>query len=76
MKNTNKTWFVYVRRSYLPASWQGLGLYLLYVAYSIAIAIDWYKRGHTLWELLTEVIPLFLLATLLAQFVASKNSNK
>ena len=75
MKNANKPWFTYVRRSYLPASWQGLCLYFLYIAYCVAIAIDWYRLGYSLWQLLTVVIPLFVLATALTQFIASKTSR-
>jgi hypothetical protein len=74
MKNAHKPWFIYIRRSYLPASWQGLGIYTLYVIYSVAVPVDWYTRGHSLWELLSSVIPLVVLAAVLTQFVASKNS--
>jgi hypothetical protein len=79
MKKTNKrnskAWFVHVRKSYLPASWQGFGIYLLYVAYLIMVPVVWYSNGHDLWRLLTTVIPLILAMALLTQFVAYKNSK-
>jgi hypothetical protein len=71
----NKAWFRYTRRSYLPATWQGLYIYIAYVAYSVAVPVAWYNRGHNLWELLTNVIPLLVLGTIVTQFVASKNAK-
>jgi len=76
MKHLKKPWFVYVRRSYLPASGLGQLIYLVYVIYVFALPVDWYKRGHSLWELLSVVIPLEILAAVFTQYLASKNSNK
>ena len=73
-KNTNN-WFRYTRKSYLPASWQGLVIYLLYVSYIIMVPVVWYNKGHQLWNLLSEVIPLVIAAVLVTQFIASKNSR-
>lgn len=79
MKKVRKTkrnaWFVHVRNSYLPATWQGFVIYLLYVAYIIAVPLVWYKNGHDLWRLLTTVVPLLIAMVLLTQFIASKNSK-
>jgi hypothetical protein len=74
-KAKNKAWFTSVRKSYLPASWQGLCIYTLYVAYSIAVPVIWYNNGHDMSKLVTNVIPLVVAATLLTQFIASKNSK-
>jgi hypothetical protein len=74
-KVKNRPWFVSVRKSYLPSSWQGRLIYALYVAYTIAVPITWYKEGHDFFRLLTTVIPLLAAAALLTQFVASKNSK-
>jgi hypothetical protein len=74
-KKTKNAWFRYRRRSYLPASWQGLAIYSLYVGYSIVVPVVWYNDGHNLWKLLTTVIPLLILAALVTQFIASKNTK-
>ena len=71
----NKAWFRYVRKSYLPVTWQGLVIYFIYVAYSVAVPVVWYNNGHDLWRLLSTVIPLLALAALFTQFVASQNSK-
>jgi hypothetical protein len=75
-KKTKKTWFVSTRKSYLPNSWQGLIIYLLYLAYIIWVPIAWYREGHNLWRLLSEVIPLVVGAALLTQYIASKSAKR
>jgi hypothetical protein len=74
-KTKHQAWFVHIRNSYLPSSWQGLVIYLIYVGYIISIPVVWYKNGHYLWQLLTTVIPLIIAGVLLTQYVASKNSK-
>ena len=75
MANKSQTpWFRPVRRSYLPSSWQGLVIYLLYVAYVVALVADWYRLGHHGWTLLVSVIPLVVAALVVTQYVASNNS--
>jgi hypothetical protein len=74
-KKTTK-WFKYTRKSYLPAAWQGLVIYLIYVTYIVVVPIIWYRKGHNLWTLVSEVIPLMLAAVILTQYIASSNSNR
>ena len=72
--STKAAWFRPVRRSYLPVSWQGRVIYLVYVAYLLILVIDWFHLGHHVWILITNVIPLSVAAAVLTQYVASKNS--
>jgi hypothetical protein len=72
-KSKPKAWFVHIRKSYLPSSWQGLVIYLLYVVYIICVPVVWYRHSHYLWPLLTTVIPLVIAGVLLTQYIASKN---
>lgn len=74
-RKISQKWFRPVRKSYLPCSWQGLGIYFLYLAYMIILPVMWYRRDRLIWTLFTQVIPLMLGATFLAQYVASKNSS-
>lgn len=74
-KNTaSKPWFIAVRHSYLPASQMGMLIYALYTTYLVVLSVSWYHRGHGAWEFLTTVIPLSILASAVAQYIASKNS--
>lgn len=68
-------WFKPVRRSYLPASWQGQAIYLVYVAYEVLLIVYWYRQGHDYGRLLTSFIPLAVAAAVLTQFVAARNSR-
>lgn len=75
MNSPSKTaWFRPVRRSYLPSSWQGMLIYLIYMAYIIVLAGDWYHLGHHGWTLLVNVLPLAIAAAIFTQYIASKNS--
>jgi len=74
-KTKKQAWFRKLRGSYLPASWQGLAVYLVYTAYLVALPLLWYLNGHDLWRLLTTVVPLAVAALLVAQFVASKHAR-
>ncbi len=68
-------WFVRLRGSYLPCSWQGLVIYFVYTVYVVALPVVWYYDGHEAWRLLTFVIPLMCGAALITQYVASKTSG-
>jgi multidrug efflux pump subunit AcrB len=70
-----KEWFIYVRRSYLPSSWQGLVIYMLYVVYVILLIVLWYQKGRQYWTLMTVIIPLIIGAAFITQYIASKNSK-
>lgn len=71
----SKLWFKPVRGSYLPASPQGLGVYGLYVAYIVAVAVVWYRQGHGAWPLLVNVFPAWAIAAFITQAVAAKTSR-
>lgn len=74
-KAKQKPWFKPVRDSYIPVSWEGLRIYLLYVLYIFALLINWFESGRDATALLTSVIPLMVAATILTQFIASKHSD-
>ena len=77
MKRNSKkqAWFIKIRNSYLPCSWQGLTIYFVYLAYLVALPVAWYYQGHDMWRLLTNVLPLAAAAAIVAQFIASKNAR-
>ncbi len=75
LKAHKNIWFRKVRGSYLPSSWQGMVLYLWYVAYIVAVPLAWYDGGHTLWRLLTAVVPLITASAVLTQYIASKHAK-
>ena len=74
-KTKNRPWFRKIRGSYLPCSHEGLMIYFAYLVYLVAVPVVWYQQGHDLWRLLTTVVPLWVGAAFVAQFVASKNAK-
>jgi len=67
-------WFYKIRGSYLPCSWQGLAVYFVYLAYIVALPVLWYQGDRDLWDLAVFVVPLWVAAALVAQYIASKNT--
>jgi membrane protein DedA with SNARE-associated domain len=67
-------WFRPVRKSYLPDSLMGMLLYTAYVLYMGLLVIVWFERSHEVWTLLTIIVPLLVAATVVMQYIASKNS--
>jgi hypothetical protein len=74
-KNNTSIWFRKVRGSYLPTSFIGLVIYLLYVTYIVAVGIEWYRIGHDSWALLTALLPCVVAATVIVHWVASWHSK-
>ena len=75
LKKHKNVWFRKVRGSYLPSSWQGMVLYLWYVAYIVAVPVAWYAGDHSLWRLLSAVVPLLIGSAVLMQYIASKHAQ-
>lgn len=73
--NSSTKWFTYVRSSYLPANTKGLVIYFIYMAYLIALIVDWYFKGHQVWNFLVDVVPYSVGAAAITQFVASKHAK-
>jgi len=74
-KNNTSIWFRKLRGSYLPNSFVGLVIYAIYVAYIVAVGIEWYRIGHDYWTLLTTVIPVVIVAAVIVQSIAAKHSK-
>ncbi len=74
-KNNASIWFRKIRGSYLPTSFVGLAIYLAYVAYVVAVAAEWFRRGYDYWSLLTVILPVIAVAVLVMQYIGSKHSK-
>lgn len=78
MKKTPKprkgAWFVKVRGSYLPASWQGWLTYIPYVSFLVASMIYVNQTASTLIEIPVRVLPYWVSAVIIMHWVASRNS--
>jgi hypothetical protein len=74
-KSKSKAWFVHVRKSYLPSSWQGLCIYFLYVAIIVTMPVVWYETNHPWLNLFTSVLPLVFAAVVITTYIASRKSK-
>ena len=73
-KIKNGAWFVRIRGSYLPASWQGWLTYLpftAYLVYSLIVAFDY--TGNTLKAVLW-IVPNWVAAAVVMTWVAKTTS--
>jgi len=73
-KTKSKKWFVPVRGSYLPNSWQAWLLYLPYVAYLVfALVFGWQNTGGPAKSILF-IVPNWIAATIVMTWIAKRTS--
>lgn len=80
MKKTSKKvkkdiWFIKVRGSYIPASWQGWLTYIPFILYMVGVLITAFNTQDTLAGYLFMVFPQFVAAAVAMTYVASKTSK-
>ncbi|MBI1857217.1 hypothetical protein HY003_00235 [Candidatus Saccharibacteria bacterium] len=72
--NNNKKWFIKVRWSYLPNTWQGWLTYIPYLAYLVAVMIYLYSSSYGFWTSVFILVPNYVVAALIITWLASKTS--
>ncbi len=73
-KRKSNKWFVKVRGSYLPNSWQGWLLYIPFVAYLITVFIVVDRNSHSVSDTLYGIFPQWIAAAVVMTWIASKKS--
>lgn len=74
-KSTSKKWFRKVRGSYLPSSWQGWLLYVLYAAYVIGVVLYASLNQWSLGTSLFVIMPNWVAALAVMTWVAERTSR-
>jgi hypothetical protein len=69
-----KKWFIKVRGSYLPESWQGWLTYIPYLAYIIGVLVFVIRRKDSGWLALFTVLPNWIAAAVILTWVARRKS--
>jgi hypothetical protein len=69
-----KKWFIKVRGSYLPTSWQGWLTYVPYLAYIIGVLVFVIKRKDSVWLALFTVLPNWVAAAVILTWLARHKS--
>lgn len=73
-KSKRSKWFISVRGSYLPNSWQGWLTYIPFTAFLVAVAlIGWhYSENHSVAVL--YIIPNWVAAAVVMTWIAKRTS--
>lgn len=74
LKVKKGAWFVRLRGSYLPASWQGWLTYIpftAYLIYSLIVALAY--TGNT-WKAVLWIVPNWVAAAVVMTYVAKRTS--
>lgn len=67
-------WFVPVRGSYIPATWQGWFLYVPYVLYIILVCLIVFRENEPLTTKAIMLIPYLVSGLLIMTWIAKKKS--
>jgi hypothetical protein len=74
-KQRPKSWFIKVRGSYLPSSWQGWLLYVPFVTYlAAAMAYAW-QSSEPAFRIIFDLTTQYLLAAVVMTWIASIRSK-
>lgn len=74
MAKQNSKWFIKTRWSYLPASREGWLLYIPYLAYVIGVLVFVFENNDKLWVGLFTVLPNWIAAAVILQWLAEHRS--
>ena len=69
-----KPWFIKVRGSYLPNSWQGWLTYIPYSAYVAGVGAYAITRSTDIWSAIFVIIPNLVAAAVIMTWLAAQKS--
>ncbi|MFO0882146.1 MAG: hypothetical protein U0491_01735 [Candidatus Saccharimonadales bacterium] len=73
-KHKKDAWFVRVRGSYLPCSWQGALTYIPMVAFLVTIMMSSIHNAHSVSDALYTIFPYFVCTAVVMHWIASVKS--
>lgn len=73
-KSPSNKWFIPVRGSYLPNSWQAWLLYVPYVAYLVFTLIEGWQNTTKLATAILFIVPNWVAATAVMTWLAKRTS--
>lgn len=73
-KSKKPKWFIAIRGSYLPNSWEGWLTYLPFTAYLLfALVIGWKQAGNT-GQAILFIVPNWIAAAAIMTWIAKRTS--
>lgn len=73
-KSKKLRWFIPVRGSYLPHSWQGWLLYIPFCGYLIFALVEGWQNTDTPAQAMLFIVPNWLAATVVMTWIAQRTS--
>lgn len=73
-KVKSKKWFIKVRGSYLPNSWQGWLLYIPFIAFLIAVVVSALRTQDSALHAFYMIFPQWVAAGVVMTWIASHKS--
>jgi hypothetical protein len=73
-KSKNAKWFIPVRGSYLPNSWQGWLTYIPFMAYLIFVLVYGWRDTNSTAQAIMFIAPNWIAATVVLTWVAKRTS--
>lgn len=73
-KQRKGAWFIPLRGSYLPATWQGWLLYIPYLSYAIISLVYVIDRAGSPLEIIINIVPYWLAALVAMTWIAKQKS--
>ena len=70
----NNKWFIKLRGSYLPCSWQGWSLYAVYTAYVLAVVAYVVVNNYDRLQAVFWVFPNWVAALIVMTWIAQRKS--
>ena len=74
-KKSHNVWFVKVRGSYLPCSWQGWLIYVPFVLFLVATMVLAFRGGRSNVGMLYFIFPQYVSALVVMHWLASRFSK-
>lgn len=75
VKKKTTPWFVKVRGSYLPSSWQGWLTYIPFVAYLVFVLVDVTRDDLSAKQAFYVAFPQFVCVGIIMTWVAARTSR-
>jgi hypothetical protein len=75
MTKNKRVWFKKVRWSYLPVSWQGIVLYILFIIFLTTILQAAIRNQHSVSDVFYAIFPFWVSAAVVMHWIAGNTTK-
>ena len=73
-KKQTKKWFIKVRGSYLPNSWQAWVLYVPFTIFLVTVLVAAMRNEHSVSDMFYAIFPQWVAAAVVMTWIAARKS--